>query len=391
MSAIGGIYNRNQEPVDVQLLKSISKVGQERGKDYEGIWIDSNIGFCNQLLKTTPESEKENQPIKYKHLAITFDGRIDNRAELIDKLSEANIKFGNSDPEIFIACFYLWETSCFEFILGDFALAIWDNNKKQLVCMRDIMGVKPLYYYVDHNKFVFGSLVKQLLVHPKILKKINLGMLGEHLSGFLTSLDETLYENVKKLPAKHYLIVSKDKFVVKPYWDIDPFKSICYKKSSEYVDHFYELFSNAVNSRIRGKGKIFAELSGGLDSSSVVAMLANSIDKSRIKTCSLIFPGLDCDEGKYINALVELYKLDSVSLKYKLSNSEYLAKQIKLYADLPNYSNGILNDQINAATASKSRVLFTGCGGDQILTGGKESQKDKLYKLLPGVLFKIFS
>src|SRR5262249_25801947 len=156
-------------------------------------------------------------------------------------------------------------------------LAIWDTRRRRLLCARDPLGLRPLYYRVEGATLVWGSELRQLVATLARRPQTNEGVLGEYLSNRLVSLDETLYRGILRVPPGHVLTAEGGRIRTRRYWDIDPSREIRYRDDDEYAEHFLELFREAVHRRLRSVGPTAIFLSGGLDSSSIVGAAARLV------------------------------------------------------------------------------------------------------------------
>jgi asparagine synthase (glutamine-hydrolysing) len=325
MSGIAGIYNLDGKPVNQTLLGRMIDCISHRGPDGARVWTDGFIGLGHRQLCTTEESLHEIQPSNNRSGTcwITFDGRVDNRKELIERLRP---KIGElkapTDVELMLYAYEVWGTECLKWIIGDFAFALWDAKKRHLFCGRDTYGIRPFYYHFDGKTFTFGSEVHQIFQNPRIPLEINEDRIVEsftyggmfHLT--YRDINQTYFRGISELPFAHYLVVNKSGLRLHRYWDVDPKYEIRYRKSEEYTEHFYHLFREIIRTQLRSCGPIGAELSGGLDSSSIVCMAqeiyrSGEIKKQRFATFSNVFDELPCDERQQIEYIVRKYELES--------------------------------------------------------------------------------
>jgi asparagine synthase (glutamine-hydrolysing) len=384
MSGIAGIYNLDGRPVDPALLHRMTDVIAHRGPDGINHWNSGPVGLGQCMLQTTPESLQEIQPLMDETgaLCLAFDGRIDNREDLKADLEKRGARLRNdTDSELVLRAYGYWAEDFAEQIIGDFAFIIWDRAKRQLFCARDPLGIKPFYYYADHLKFLCGSELRQLFADPRLLREPNEAMIGEYLADRISDKTETLYKGIFRLPPAHNLIVRCDKVLTRRYWDIDPARETRYRTSGEYADHFRELFKNAVRCRLRSCGNVAAELSGGLDSSSVVAMVQSGSAGLNFETFSLVFPGLSCDESTYIQRMKEMWDIKS-NVVYGDKGDQLghnYSEDVRRYQDFPDYPNASRwRSLLTLAREKGFRVLLTGWGGDEWLSGSLYRYADLL-------------
>jgi asparagine synthase (glutamine-hydrolysing) len=324
MSAIAGIFYLDGQPVDRSDLGRMVDTLAHRGPDGSAIWSEGFVGLGHGMLWTTPESLLEKLPLvdRTSNLVITADARIDNRDELIAKL-----QFGDrpaekiTDSQLILAAYEQWGKRCPEYLLGDFAFAIWDARQQQLFCARDHMGVKPFYYYYSGKFLVFASEIRALLCLREVPRQLNEARVADylvqnngHMRSILDDRNMTLYQNLVPLPPACWMIVDPDGLRTQTYWSLDPERELRLSSNEEYAEAFTELFTKAVNCRLRSAFPIGVMLSGGLDSSSVActaSQLLTEAGASHLPTFSAIFPSLPAkelrfvDERHYINAVVE--------------------------------------------------------------------------------------
>ena len=328
------------------------------------------------MLCSTPESRCERQPLAAEDgLCLTFDGRLDNRADLARELAGADLGLAlDTDADLVLASYRRWGEDCFRRLLGDFAAAVWDPEHRKLVCARDIVGVRPLYYYRDERQFVCGSEPQQLFAAASIRPEPNEAMYAEYLSFRMTSREETLYRGVFRLPAAHLLIVDARGLETRRYYEPDPAFEVHYPSDAGYAEHFLQLFGDAIACRLRSDTPIAGELSGGLDSSSVVCLAEDlrrrgAVPDFRFLTISMVTPGFAGDETPYVNAVAARWQLESCLSPPGAPDPDGFVDQIRRYRDFPNLPNVAASDGLlEVARARGCRVALTGTGGDDWLS-----------------------
>jgi asparagine synthase (glutamine-hydrolysing) len=394
VSGICGLVNLDGGPVELGLLDAMVARMSHRGPDGIRRWSGGSVALAHAALHTTPESVQEVQPATSASglLCITFDGRIDNREEIKAALEDKSITVrANTDSELVLKAYELWGEACASRIVGDFAFAIWDASRHQLFCARDILGLRPFYYYHAGRRFLFASELAQILEDPTIDRGMNEGMIGEFLSVRITNLEETLYRTIHRLPPAHFLVVGCKRFSKQRYWDIDLQKRVRYENEEDYSDQFFEIFREAVRCRMRSIGPVGAELSGGLDSSSVVGMAQHLIRDGAVsalafETFSDVFPGLRCDETPYIRAVERLWSLRSNQTVPKIDSGRF-ADEVRKNRYVPIDPTGRLADDMIEMQARRGfRVILTGWGGDHSLAGDEYPHADLLRSLRIGSL-----
>ncbi|WP_321423675.1 asparagine synthase-related protein [uncultured Methanobacterium sp.] len=275
MSGITGIFRRDGKDVDPADIKKMNDKIAHRGPDGSKVWCEGPVALGHQMLHTTHESLHETLPFEDEEsgLIITADARIDNRNDLAPQLGIEDNEYV-SDSYFILKAYEKWGENCPEKLLGDFAFVIWDKSKQQLFCARDHMGVKPFYYYLSDKIFYFSTEMKTIFLNvKKILNKIK-------LSFFLMGYDDhklTFYENVLRLFPAHFLNITNNSVKMNKYWELNPNSKIVYNSEDQYIKAFQEIFVSSVYCRMRSNFPIGFELSGGLDSSSVLCVAKKNI------------------------------------------------------------------------------------------------------------------
>lgn len=284
MSAITGIINLDGSPVDRALLGRMADVASHRGPDGIVNWVGGPVGLAHLRLTTTVQEKNETQPFVSPdgRYVVVLDGRIDNRSELYSKLaSSGSFSAESTDVEMLLAAYEYWGKECVSKIVGDFAFVIWDSITRSAFGARDPIGVRMFHYYVDASVFVFGTEIKQLLVHPAVSVSLNKETLALYLCGITRWGDRTFYEGVKRLPGGNTFELASGRLRISEYWDPDPWDQIVYPNPREYYEHYNELVLQAVGSRLRSSSPIAITLSGGLDSG-VVATVASNLVRNTV-------------------------------------------------------------------------------------------------------------
>jgi asparagine synthase (glutamine-hydrolysing) len=376
MSAIFGIYTTDNHMVQAESLKRMADELSYRGPDGVHTWQQEAVGLGHCILRTTPKASLEHLPYtdQENELTITADARIDNREELAELLGIKK-HFLNliDDSQLIIAAYRKWGVDCCIKLLGDFSFAIWDGRLKRLFCARDAIGIKPFYYSNTHQSFTFCSDLKPLVTSLPSPPPINEGMVGEHLTFQFSSRRETLFVDVFRLPPAHYLIVEDGRLSIHRYWDLSFPRPLYYKDTNEYAEHFLNLFQQAVSCRMRSHLPVSAELSGGLDSSSIVSIASsfNQVShKQDLRPFALIFPGLPCDEQGYINSVARRWEVNVNNVpadQFQLPDWQNQVLRSFHFPDMPNLS--MCDTLVQQVSASNSRVILSGIGGDEWFTG----------------------
>jgi asparagine synthase (glutamine-hydrolysing) len=399
MSGIVGIYNMNGQPADRALLQRMMDALRHRGPDGSGLTVGGPIGMAHLMFHTTPESLHETQPLRDERgdCCLTLDGRVDNVADLRADLEAAGAKLrSDTDAELVLQAYLCWGSDCAARLIGDFAFALWDGRKRRLLCARDPFGLKPFYYYRDDGVFLWASELRPLLLHPSVRREPNEGMIGEYLACALTDVEETLYRRLFRLPPAHSLLVTATGVRKVRSWSPDPARTIRYRHEDDYAHHFLSLFREAVRCRMRAVGPIGANLSGGLDSSSVVGMAQQlmrdgAVAPQGFQTLSTVFPGLPCDESRFIREVVDRWNLSAHLLPETEPDPTMYARQVAHLADFPDFPNSAMGyPSTLRASELGIRMILTGIGGDEWLTGSYLHYADLLRSLSIAALLRQF-
>ncbi|HSE19653.1 MAG TPA: asparagine synthase-related protein [Pyrinomonadaceae bacterium] len=380
MSALAGIFNfgRGAVPVDEFELAKLGSALESRGPDGGFDLIRGNVGMSYRAFHTNRESRLEVQPLVTRegHM-LTWNGRLDNRDELIRQLSPLLQTSQNAitDLSIVMAAYLKWERESFSRLVGDFCLALWDNRLKLLYLVRDAAGTRALKYHIDRNRIVWSTETAALL--NVCQREID----EEYIAGAM-SLGPvpglTPYKNISSAKAAHIVtLTATGELRSARFWKLDPAREIRYSTDEQYEEHVLHEFSEAIHCRLRSDRPVFAELSGGLDSSSIVCLADEIIRKGevqaqRLETVSHVFD--ECptsDERRYIQL---------VETKRQIPNHYIRDEDFRLLAPLPNdvaivtpnpvvLSFGLHSGICKAMDRVGARVLLSGLGGDQMFGG----------------------
>ncbi len=393
MPGIVGVYHRDDRPAGSDLLRSMMHAIAHRGPDGSGEWASGPVALGHQMHWTTPEARAERQPLVSASgtWAMVADLRLDNRGALRHALGRdvgrarlracptapgASADADETDAALVLAAYARWGAACLDRIVGDFALAIWDADTRRLFCARDPLGCKPFYYATAGDVFLFGSELPAVLANGLVGRTPNEGMIAEYLANAVTSLEETLFAGVRRLPPGHSLVVSRTQVAARRYWDPWP-ADIRYRADAEYAEHFRSLCADAVGARLRAYGGVGAHLSGGVDSSVVVALVQELVrdgaaEERGFETFSMRFPDIaDADERPFIEAVIERWRLRGNQVRIGDAPAAVHVAHTRRYLDLPDFPSGEPHhgELLALARAKGFRVMLTGLGGDHWFHG----------------------
>jgi asparagine synthase (glutamine-hydrolysing) len=271
MCGIAGIYSYTNEVISKTILKSMSDLMIHRGPDGDGFYSGHHIGLCHRRLKVIDLSAEADQPFISENgrYVISFNGECYNYLELRTELEKDGHNFvTHSDTEVLVIGFSHWKEELFQKINGMFAIAIWDNEKEELILARDRFGIKPLYITTIEERLYFSSEIKPLLMQRKETK-LNYDSIYDYLTLRYVPTNKTLFNGVESLPPGEFLIINKTGQKIKKYWSLN------YKepKSKFNKSDLSKLISSSMKYRMRSDVKVGSYLSSGIDSS-VIAYLA---------------------------------------------------------------------------------------------------------------------
>lgn len=370
MSGITGIFRLDGIPVSGEVLQRMTDALAHRGPDGCGCWSDGQIGLGHTLFCTTPESVHERQPVvdAAAGLALVWDGRIDNREELCASLGLKTTEF--TDPQLALVAYQRWGADSLPKIVGDFALAVWDRNARRLLCARDVIGQRPLYYWFDGKTFLFASEFQPLFEFPGVPREPNLQQAARWLVHGMAAEDDTLYEDIFRVRSAQALLVDCRGLTKVCYWEPDPEKKTRYRKDEDYAEHFGSLFREAVRCRMRATGTVGVLVSGGLDSTSIACVVQKLRNEGAVEngvqTFSTIYDTLPCDEREYVHSAVDKWRLDATLNVYE-KHPEW--RDFGLMARFPDslYSPTDHIQEFSQMRDRGIRVYFDGIGGDELL------------------------
>ncbi|MFX1384037.1 MAG: asparagine synthase (glutamine-hydrolyzing) [Promethearchaeota archaeon] len=388
-----GIAGFNFE--DKVLLKKMCDIIRYRGPDDEGYYTDSHVSIGMRRLSII-DLQKGHQPQHNENedIWIVFNGEIFNFKTLRSQLEALGHDFYTySDTEVIIHAYEEWGDECLNKFRGQFAFCIYDLREKLLFLARDHMGLKPLYYYFDNDLFIFGSEIKAILC-CNIKKKIEYKSLDLYLSLRYVPFDSTLFKNIKKIPPSSILkfdLINKT-IKVKKYWQID-YKINNNKTESQFARELEKLLEESVNIRLISDVPLGAFLSGGIDSSAIVALMSK-YSNNPVKTFSIGFKeGVAIDETKYSNFIANYYNTDHTQIIVDTSFRKEIMELIWHFDDLINDLAMIWVNFMARNAKKKMTVALTGDGADEVFGGYFPEYKMNRYHFLnyvPNFTYKFF-
>src|SRR5580658_1468898 len=382
MSGLSAMFNLDGRPADPRAVGRMLNSMRHRGPDGQASFASGPAALGHSRLCATEESIREHQPLRddAAQLAMVFDGRVDNREELKDALIARGMPpRDDTDAELVLRAYECWGDESAVRILGDFAYVIWDGKRQRLLCARDPLGVKPLYYHLGAKRFVCASELQALLLEPDFPVEPNEGMVAEALCMRVLDPEETLFQGIVQLVPGHYLTIDAGKVRIRRYWNLNSIADVRYSNDEQYASHFFDLFRDAVRCRMRHPGGgVAAQLSGGVDSSSVVSMAAflqreGAFSESSLETFSLISPDPKEDESAYIDQVVSKWQLRATRQAPRPFNVSAAGAQVRQFNQLPDNANDTAMSSLYQQIQERGfRVMLTGIDGDDWFYGSTD-------------------
>ena len=374
MAGIFGVCHFDDRPIDRERIARMSAAIAHEGRDGEGLVIEGSMAIGCCLLHETSASAGRLQPVRCASGArLAFDGRLDNRDDLINALRDrCEVSAAMSDARLAAASYESEGTDFARHLLGDFAVAIFDARERRVVLATDGMGVRPLYYRRTPTTLAFASAIKSLLADPDYHVHPNNQLLAELMlrrTHRRISDDSTLFAGVCQVPPGHLAIFTAGGVQLERYWDLGRHRSGRTLSFDDYADAFHSHFQRAVTRRLRSAHPVAIAVSGGLDSSAIFCTAANRAETPLIGLTYTTRDGGDADESAFVATLEAAYgrTIQDVDtpLEGLLFQSSDIVKCVEAPMLDPQWFRG--HRLMNAVTKAGARTLLTGHWGDQLL------------------------
>jgi asparagine synthase (glutamine-hydrolysing) len=375
MSIQAGCWNLNGEPVDPLMISRLSGLLADKGSDSESCYLDGPIALLYRAFHTTLESRVEKQPFRSRRgLILTWDGRLDNREELIQQLRD-HLDADHTDVAIAAASFECWNTDCFRHLLGDWAVTIWEPFRQELLFACDYLSVRHIFYHHQAKSLRWATELAPLVQ----LSENKLHLDDEYIGGYLADnipSHLTPYREMREVPAGHFVRLSKNRIVAERYWRFSPKSRIRYQTDREYEQHFRWAFYQSVGRRLRSDTPILAELSGGLDSSSIVCtadeLLSKQANPPVLETISYIdLSEVSPDDWAYIQEVERRRHKTGIHIDASAFGRGD-ATRCPDFTALPGGTPWVEEIKAKRSSFVKAggyRVILSGVGGDEFLGG----------------------
>lgn len=369
MCGIAGIIGLDDKIKSKELTIKMIKAMETRGPDAHGVWQnDHKVSFGHARLSIIDLTQNGAQPMisQNSEAAICYNGEVYNFQEI--KQNYTNYPYhSQTDTEVLLAGWLKDGEKLIDQLNGMFAFAMWEEKSQKLFLVRDRLGIKPLYYYQKDDLLIFASEIQAILATGLVPKKLDKNSLVDYLNYQTVHAPNTLIENVKMLPAGSFLEYQNGKIQIKSYWKLAQAKTI--QTDSETAKReIYNLFHDAVEKRMLSDVPLGAFLSGGIDSSAVVAMMAQSTEQ-KIKTFSITFKEKEFSEAQYSRLIAKKYNTEHTEIELQATD---LLKHLPEILDAYDHPSG---DGANSYLISKYTkaagitVALSGLGGDELFAG----------------------
>lgn len=392
MCGIVGIFDlKGVAPIDRDLLHRMNETQFHRGPDEGGIHIEPGVGLAHRRLSIIDLSSGQ-QPLFNEDgsVVVTYNGEIYNFPELMDELKQAGHVFKtHCDTEVIVHAWEQWGEACVERFRGMFAFALWDRNKKILFMVRDRLGKKPLHYaLLEDGHVVFGSELKALYAHPKLKRTIDPKAIEEYFTLGYVAEPRSIFKEIKKLPPAHTLILTVGMNALpepKEYWDF-PFQSENDLSEEQLVEELVSRIKETVSARMMSEVPLGAFLSGGVDSSAVVAMMSEISDKP-VNSCSISFASQKFNEAEFAKKVADRYHTNHFVEMVDPDDFSLIDKLAHIYDEPYADSSAIPTYRVCELAKKRVTVALSGDGADEYFSGYRRHRwhmnEEKIRTILP--------
>lgn len=378
MCGIAGALHFNGESVSPVILKRMTDAITHRGPDGDGIYTDGPVGLGHRRLAIIDLSAAGHQPMATEdgRFVMTYNGEIYNFQELRIELQALGHRFhSRTDSEVVLKSLAQWGPDALNRFNGMFALALWDKVKSELFLARDRYGIKPLYYVHVAGRILFGSEIKAILANPAYRVDINKEGLLEYLTFQNFFTDQTLFKDIKLLPAGTWLRIGLDGSAVSHrYWDYCFEEPESPRSEAEYIEELDRLFKQAVSRQLVSDVDVGAYLSGGMDSGSVTAIAARQLPYIKSFTCGFDLnsaSGVEMafDEREAAEYMSYVFKTEHYEMVLKAGDMERVMPRLAWHMEEPRVGQSYPNFYAAQLASKFVKVVLSGAGGDEMFGG----------------------
>lgn len=373
MCGIVGIFDiREKREINRDLLSRMNETQFHRGPDEGGLHIEAGLGFGHRRLSIIDLASGQ-QPMvsRDKNVVLTYNGEVYNFPELRQELEALGYSFAtHCDTEVILYGWHAWGESCVDKFRGMFAFAIWDRDRQTLFLARDRLGVKPLYYAeLANGQFIFGSELKSLQQHPELPKELDPTAIEDYFGFGYVPDPKTIYKNVYKLAPGYCLAIKRGSRSYRPrqYWDVD-FTPRPPEDEQATAAELIERLREAVKIRMVADVPLGAFLSGGVDSSAIVAMMAG-LSAAPVNTCSISFGDPAFNEAQFAAQVAERYHTAHRVEQVDSDDFSLIDRLSGLYDEPYADSSALPTYRVCELAKKQVTVVLSGDGGDENLAG----------------------
>jgi asparagine synthase (glutamine-hydrolysing) len=379
MCGICGIFEfERRDQVSKELVHRMNDTIIHRGPDDEGLYVGPGVGLGFRRLSIIDVSGGH-QPIanEDESLWVMLNGEIYNYPELRQELEAHGHRFSTrSDTETIVHLYEQYGESCFQRLRGMFAIVIWDSRNRKLLLARDRVGKKPLFYAANGRRIVFASELKALLAAGGIDRTIDPQALADYFSFGYVPAPKTIYQSVRKVLPGHYLVASAGELREVCYWDLS-YSKLDSRTEEEWCESLKHELCEATRVRLMSDVPLGAFLSGGMDSSSIVAMMSHLL-KRPVTTCSIGFKEKEYDEAEYARRVANFYGADHHEQMVEPNALDILSKLVWHYDEPFADSSAIPTYYVSKVAREHVTVALGGDGGDENFAGYRRYYFDQV-------------
>ncbi len=391
MCGITGIFRlQDRAPIDANLLHRMNDSLAHRGPDGHGVHLEPGVGLGHRRLSIIDLSTGQ-QPLynEDESVVIVFNGEVYNFQELVPELQAAgHIFHTRSDTEVIVHAWEQWGAACVDKLRGMFAFVLWDRNRRQLFMARDRLGVKPLYYSLTPNgDFIFASELKALQQHPQLPRRMDAKAVEEYFALGYVPEPRTIFHDVFKLEPGHCMTLQPGQPLPIPhkYWDV-PFAPVAVASEAALLDELHARLAESIRLRMIADVPLGAFLSGGVDSSAVVALMAQQ-SPSPVKTCSIAFDVAHYDESEYAQRVAQQYRTEHHVERVATDDFAMLDQLAGFYDEPYADSSALPTFRVCELARKHVKVALSGDGGDESFAGYRRYRfhmhEEQVRSLLP--------
>ncbi len=375
----GASASLEQQEAQAAVLDRMCHIIRHRGPDDQGTMVKDGVALGMRRLSII-DLAGGHQPISgcdQRAATIVYNGEIYNYRELQRELEARGHRFRtHSDTEVIVHAYEEYGVACVDHLRGMFAFAIWDGRKRELFIARDRVGKKPLYYTLTPDgTFVFGSELKSLLEHPAVTRETNPDALDAYLTFGYVPDPLSIFRDIYKLPPGHYLRFAEGRVAIQPYWDFE-FAPTEIRREEDYIEELRALLDEAVRVRLISEVPLGAFLSGGVDSSTIVGLMARQMTQP-VKTFSIGFNEDSYDELKYARVTAKHFQTDHHEF-IVTPDICHIVDELVWHFDEPFAdSSAIPTYMVSKLAREHVTVALSGDGGDELFGGYTRYVKDR--------------